>query len=576
MRERAAPSAERESVGKICTAMHHAYRGLRLFPADHPTARQSIDTLVNNVTSHVDNLGPVYLQIDEMKVLYENEQVYSYEGSRDNLAFLMFRDGIRVLSFHPDVEPWEIEALVDALSHADDLADLEHDLATALWERELIHIEYEVVDPFLTGGEELRTAAVDDLRETVVRRLGELSPASVAAGLDGGGAGFGAAGEGDRTAEDGPVETAEDASRAESVALSQADMELIEQIVADSSEALDDFAVVLLEIIGAGLDRPEGDDVLARSLSAVCQQYIDLGNMDGLGLVLERLETLEAEGRRPADFALGVIGAAVTPARLAGLIERMSQASPPETKRIEQLLGRMRVWIYPALLETLAENNDKSVRKTVIALLHTESGIPVQFLWPLMRDTRWYVVRNAVHLARGSSDPELPAQLERLLRHPDERVRREVIRSLDVIGGARAAPLLARALQDEDSAVRILAVRSLSRHGNRGHFAAVSAQVGTREFETRPAEELEAFLETFAFLGGDTTLETLNKMWKKRIFGTRPLPLRVAAVQALGFVPSRAAREALGEAAKSNEAQLQRAATRALAGGQNRSGGPRS
>ena len=72
-------------------------------------------------------------------------------------------------------------------SHADDLADLDHDLATTLWERELIHIDHEVVDPFLTGGGELRGEAVEELRETVTRRLGELSPADVAVGLSGGG-----------------------------------------------------------------------------------------------------------------------------------------------------------------------------------------------------------------------------------------------------------------------------------------------------------------------------------------------------------------------------------------------------
>ena len=76
MKDRMAPSADRQSVGKICTAMHHAYRGLRLFPADHPSARGSIDTLVGSVTSHVTSMGSVHLQIDEMRVLYENEQVY--------------------------------------------------------------------------------------------------------------------------------------------------------------------------------------------------------------------------------------------------------------------------------------------------------------------------------------------------------------------------------------------------------------------------------------------------------------------------------------------------------------------
>ena len=136
--------------------------------------------------------------------------------------------------------------------------------------------------------------------------------------------------------------------------------------------------------------------------------------------------------------------------------------------------------------------------------------------------------------------------------------------------------MLTRALQDEDSAVRILAVRTLGRLGGTGHFLAVKAQVEARDFETRSAEEIEAFLVAYGALGGDKSVEALNKMWKRRMFGSRPLTIRVAAVAALGAVGGATAEKALAEAAKSGEPPLQRAATKAMGEAQAKAKEPES
>ena len=115
-------------------------------------------------------MGALALDVREDALTFEGEAVYLHETSRDNLAFLMFRDGVRTLSLHPGCEIGESEALVDCLAHAEDLANMEQDLVTALWERDLSHIDYQVVDPFL-GSALLREGMVDALRETVLRRL---------------------------------------------------------------------------------------------------------------------------------------------------------------------------------------------------------------------------------------------------------------------------------------------------------------------------------------------------------------------------------------------------------------------
>jgi len=62
----------------------------------------------------------------------------------------------------------------------------------------------------------------------------------------------------------------------------------------------------------------------------------------------------------------------------------------------------------------------------------------------------------------------------------------------------------------------------------------VRAQIESRDFQTRPSEEIAAFLAAYAVLGADATLEMLNKLWRRRLLGTKPLPLRLGANTSVG------------------------------------------
>jgi HEAT repeat protein len=553
-------SVAAESAKKVCARLHQGYRDHRLYPPGHPTVCNTMEMLLATVKSHLDSLGPLVLLVGEDRLLYQGEEVYTHGENRDNLAFLMFRDGIRVLRLTPGIDAREVEALVDCLARADQMVDTDHDLSTVLWEGDLVHVEVEVVDPFLEG-EGVRDDSFDELRDTVLRRLNELSSVD---GVDLDGKDSGEAAKEPGAGDGGTEEREQEKLDEEGVALTEEEIERGEWLVAHPTDPLDDFAVVLLEILGSPSGLIGGGEAVFRSLSLVLGQYLDGNNLGGLDLVMNRLGLLETEGRLPKGTAETIFGQAATAERLSALIGAAASASPEKAESVEQFLARMRGSVYPALLEMLATSSDKAVRKTVLDLLRMEGGVPVRQLWPLMKDGRWYVVRNAVQLATASGDPGTAGQLEPLLRHPDSRVRREVVRSLGTLAEARCLPLLVRALQDEDSAVRTLAARGLTRQGTGGQFAAVQSQVEARDFEARSSEEVEALLVAFATLGRDQTIETLNRMWRHRMFGTRPLPLRLAAVRALGAIGSAEAGRALTEAAACGEAQLQRMAARAL------------
>jgi hypothetical protein len=551
------PSMAAVSARKVCARLHKAYRDHRLYPAGHPTSRNNLELMTAMVASLLNSCGPLTLQVTEDRILLEGEEVYSHAESRDNLAFLMFRDGITGITFIPGVDQNELEALVDCLARADQMQNTDYDLSTALWEHDLIHISLEVVDPFLEG-DGSADGSFYELRETVLRRLNELSSLDSVEP-----AGAGVPGQ-----DPGPNRGM---TREEQGDLDQKSLKLTEEEVArgewlasHSVDPIDDFVVVLLEIVGSPTKSPHGDDAVFRSLALVLGSYLEDLRQDGIKLVLDQLTELEAGGRIPRGTLEKVFGKAATSEHLGRMIAAASAAAPEVAAGVQRFLSHVLPSIYPALLETLSTSTDKAVRKMVLGLLDTGGGAPLQYLWPLMQDARWYVVRNAVQLATASGDPEVVPHLEPLLRHSDIRVRREVARSLAMLSDGRCLTLLVRAIQDEDSGVRILAARGLARQGGSGQFLAVQAQVESREFETRSSEEAEAFLVAYAALGGETTVEALNKIWKRKMFSTSPLPLRLAAVIALGAAGGAKAQQGLAEAMESGEPQIQRAAARAM------------
>lgn len=550
-------AAKRDSAREICSRLHRARLAARLYPRGHPAVSQTLEALHQACLSYLEQWGPIEIQVEETCLLHQGEEIYTHGESRQNLAFLLFRDGIRLIELKPELEVDELESLVDCLAWADELLESEQDLATALWERDLEHIEYEAVDPFLTGGEDVRREVLSEFKEAVDRALADLST--------------GVSGDALAASRQDSAAGRRQAVDPGEAFLSDQELGAMDELVAETPPVMDEFALVLLEILGKDVQFPEGEEALVRSLTMTIERFLEQGDLERLELVISYLKGLEAQGRRPQGFVTEVVKVAFSRQALLELLTRLSTSTCEEADRVRSFLLGMGECLHPVLLEILAESDSRDVRRLILGLFRAAGGVASRHLLPLLRDERWYVVRNAVQLVGESRDlvrdSELIGQLESLLRHPEVRVRREVVRTLSSTGDARAASFLSRALQDEDSSVRILAVRGLSRCPVRMYFKTVLEQVGAKSFDGRSSEEIQAFLDALAALGGEAAVEVLTKLWKRRVFGTRALSVRVAAVQALASLQARSARESLEEAASSGEVQIQRAAARALGEG---------
>lgn len=114
------------------------------------------------------------------------------------------------------------------------------------------------------------------------------------------------------------------------------------------------------------------------------------------------------------------------------------------------------------LLGLLVETEDVSRRAGLMSILSQMAAQHRHKILPLVRDERWYVVRNAlVILARSHPGPGQMAVFRRCIHHAHPAVRKEAVRGFLAIGGADAARYIRQLLTDSDQDVRNLAVRSL-------------------------------------------------------------------------------------------------------------------
>lgn len=130
-------------------------------------------------------------------------------------------------------------------------------------------------------------------------------------------------------------------------------------------------------------------------------------------------------------------------------------------QRLQKLIVALGMRIAPQLLTLMSKEEDATVRKRLNTLLGKMGEPLLGLLQEMLSSDQWYIVRNAVTLI---GDLRLDAGLNALVevtKHPDQRVRRTLIRSLSMIGGKKSVAPLLKLTQDPVTTLRRPAVKAL-------------------------------------------------------------------------------------------------------------------
>jgi HEAT repeat protein len=191
--------------------------------------------------------------------------------------------------------------------------------------------------------------------------------------------------------------------------------------------------------------------VLARA-ARLLRAEISAGQFAEAVDFIQRLEQIAPAEQNPeVRAAIGrCLAIVATPEATRALIDKLASAPPDKAALIRRLVEALGAAASRNLLVALSEETNRSRRRRLFDLLASLGPPIVPDVVPLLRDNRWYVVRNMLLLLRGVNDRTSLPEVRQVAQHPDLRVRMEAIKTLITFDSSVPTDLLEDAINDRD------------------------------------------------------------------------------------------------------------------------------
>ena len=219
-------------------------------------------------------------------------------------------------------------------------------------------------------------------------------------------------------------------------------------------------------------------------------------------------------------------------------VQMVANGPAAERDRATMLLRRSGPEGVEVLLDMLVKSPNVAERRAVFdALCQTSAGAD-QMIY-LLGHPEWYVVRNVAELIGELGVAAAVPELTKRLDHADERVRKAAALALAKIGTPAAAESMRRAFRDKSPDVRMQVAIGVG--GKRSSALAMPLVVALAEEEDESVQR-----ELLLGLGRIGTPDAVQALIKYshpagRLFGRRPVAIRLAAVEGLRTAASAAA-----------------------------------
>ncbi|MGD2295133.1 MAG: hypothetical protein PVF22_04780, partial [Candidatus Aminicenantes bacterium] len=152
-----------------------ALTAMRLYPSENPAVKKSVHFFSERAKEFLETYEELRLGIKEFSFTLQKETVFQDTVKKKSLAFLLFKDGMRTLTFQNGLEKQELVKFLEILKEATDLPPEESDVVSFLWEEDFLNIRYFVVDEFLDMyiGREEKDREIDlDIRKLSEGKIG--------------------------------------------------------------------------------------------------------------------------------------------------------------------------------------------------------------------------------------------------------------------------------------------------------------------------------------------------------------------------------------------------------------------
>jgi len=541
-------------VTDLLKAFVKAVRAHQLYLPNNPMHARSLEAVRESFSALWQHTDEIDLQVVETRLEWEGRVVLDEEErTSDNIAWLLYKDGIRELKMLKGFEQEELNVFFNLLQRVRKATDDDDDLLTLMWEQEFATLQYRYVDLTQEGGPGVESMERAEQKEKI------LSPAQAEAGLESTQTSIAKMDDFDSTLyflDDREVEYLEGEIKREfstdlrpaviASLLDTFENEKDPTVREEICGLLDYFLLILLSsaqyrnaaylLREAGVTASRATDVLEPQKQRLLQLGELMSDPKPLG---QLLQALEESALRAPQHELDELFGILQPRALETVLSWIGRSGNPSLKM---------------LLEVAAGRLASSNTAELIRLIGSDDEA---------------VVLEAIRRAAALKSPAAVPALGKMLTVGESDMRVAAVIALTEIGSAGAMQMLERALLDEDRDVRIVAVRALGARHAKAALPRIEAAIKGKDLRESNLTEKMAFFEAYGLLSGDAGIALLDPLLNAKGFMGKKddAEMRACAAMALGKINSPKAMDSLNRAAGEKDVIVRNAVSRAIRGG---------
>ncbi len=541
-------------VTDLLKAFVKAVRAHQLYLPNNPMHARSLEAVRESFATLWTHTDEIDLQVVETRLEWEGRVVLDEEErTSDNMAWLLYKDGVRELKMLKGFEQEELGVFFNLLQRVRKATDDDDDLLTLMWEREFVNLQYRYVDLTQEGGPGVESMERAEQKEKI------LSPAQAEAGLESTQSSIAKMDEFDATLyflDDREVEYLQGEIRREF------STDLRPAVIASLLDTFENQKdpTVREEICGLL------DYFLLILLSSA--QY-----RNAAYLLREASVTANRapEVLEPQKNRLTQLGELMSDPKPLGQLLQALEDSPLRAPQheLDELFGILQPRALETILSWIGRSNNPSLKMLLeVAAGRLASANSAELIRLIGSDDE-AVVLEAIKRAAALKSPAAVPALGKMLTVGESDMRVAAVTALTEIGSAGAMQMLERALIDEDREVRIVAVRALGGRNARAALPRIEAAIKGKDLRESNLTEKMAFFEAYGLLAGDAGVTLLDGLLNAKGFMGKKddAEMRACAAMSLGKINSPKAMESLNKAAGEKDVIVRNAVSRAIRGG---------
>jgi HEAT repeat protein len=533
-----------------------AGRAHQLYLPNNPIYRGAIDALRAG-------FGPIWKNTDEFTLAVGETDLRWYdavvsgesnsEKNADNLAWLLYKDGLREITISKGFEASEVVKFLEVTQRARHAQPDDDDLVAMFWEADFVHLKYRYIDlsQDMSGAEpvdgtEVQPASPEEIANAAHQPPPETSVASV-------------------------VNMADFDSTL--YFLDEPEIEYLQgEIAREYAQDLRTNVIAALFDIVDGQTDPAVRAEAIEDVHTLMAFLLVASHFRGAAFALReaqatlaRVQDMAPEHRqRLAELPIRLSA----PETLAQLLQVLDDSPElPPAADLEALFAELQPTALATVFQWLNRTRNERLRPVLESAAERLASANTAQLVKLIDSPDSDVSLEAIRRSGGLKAQGAVPQLAKVLAGGDVERRQVAVGALASIGSPGALQALERALDDDDREVRVGAARAYAAQPHRPAAARLEAAVKGKVRNADLTERM-AFFEAYGAVAGEAGIALCDGILNGRGFlGRREDDeLRACAAMALGRIGSPAALEALRKAAAEKDVIVRNAVTRALRG----------